>query len=104
MQRLICLRSYLLVSMIVDSLNRDIRNSASHLNMRYSIKDETFLLKVKNGKKYQVKTISAEKFIFEIFPMIGCLIQAFIYSCALLVLAGMDKTQYYKSVNTIYKI
>lgn len=88
--------------LIIDLLNRDIRNSYSHLNLRYSSHKTKYLLKIKSGKKFKTKELSVEDFLLNIYPTVGHISQGFIYSCALLILAGTDEKLYFKGVKSIY--
>ena len=83
---------------LVTVIDRDIRNADSHLNGRYSIKKEAYLMKnitkIKGKPQINEFTIPVKKMILEISPKIGWFVQGFLGAGILLVLAHADKEKY----------
>ncbi|KEH95898.1 hypothetical protein Z968_11780 [Clostridium novyi A str. 4552] len=65
---------------IIESINRDIRNAEAHLNLKYIPSQCIFTYKKKKGNKKINVNIRAEDMILNIHPKINWCIQAFVYS------------------------
>ena len=89
---------------LIDAIDRDIRNAEAHLDIRFHPGRVTFHLKVKQGNKIKTKEISADQMMVKIFPKVGWIVQAFTYSSMLLVLCGMEPTKFKKVINQIYHL
>ena len=91
---------------LIESIDRDIRNAEAHIDIRYDTNKDVFEIKLKEfGKKtIYIKHISAREMILEIFPKVGWIIQGFIFSCTLIVLAGTAPTKYKEMMRKINNI
>ena len=89
---------------LIDAIDRDIRNAEAHLDIRFHPSRGTFHLKVKLGNRIKTKEISADQMMVKIFPKVGWIVQAFIYSSMLLVLCGTEPTKFKKIINQIYHL
>lgn len=89
---------------LIDAIDRDIRNAEAHLDIRFHPGRVTFHLKVKRGNKIKTKEISADQMMVMIFPKVRWIVQAFTYSSMLLVLCGMEPTKFKKVINQIYPL
>ena len=89
---------------LIDAIDRDIRNAEAHLDIRFHPGRGTFHLKVKRGNRIKTKEISVDQMIFNIFPKVGWLAQAFTYSSMLLVLCGTEPTKFKNVINRIYHL
>ncbi len=87
---------------IISSIDRDIRNAEAHLNLQFITERAVFKYKVKDGKRIKSKEISAEDFILNKYPKIGCVAQGFIYSSILLILAHLDRNLYKTKIHQIF--
>ena len=87
---------------ILNSIDRDIRNAEAHLNLIFVPDRGVFKYKVKSGKKYRSKEISAEKFILNKYPKIGWVSQGFIYSALLTIIAHLDEALFRYKMQQIY--
>jgi hypothetical protein len=87
---------------IVDSIDRDIRNADSHLNIRFVPNKNSFKYKVKKDKKIKTKEISIENFVLQKYPVVGWIVQSFIYSVSLLVIAGTSPDNYKTKLEEIF--
>jgi hypothetical protein len=87
---------------ILNSIDRDIRNAEAHLNLVFLPDRGVFKYKVKSGKKYKSKEISSEKFILNKYLKIGWVLQGFIYSALLTVIAYLDQELFKSKIQEIY--
>lgn len=87
---------------ILHSIDRDIRNAESHLNLIFIPDRGVFKYKVKSGKKYKTKEISAERFILSKYMKIGWVSQGFIYSALLTIIAHLDPELFKTKMKQIY--
>ncbi len=87
---------------IITFIDRDIRNAEAHLNLRFIPEREVFKYKVRDGKRIKNKEISAENFILHKYPSIGWVVQGFIYSASLLILARLDSNLYKSKIHQIF--
>ena len=87
---------------IIDSIDRDIRNADAHLNIRFVPDKNSFRFKIKKGKKIKSKEVTIEKFIFEKFPVVGWITQAFVFSSMLLILAGLSPNKFRENAKKIF--
>ena len=89
---------------LIDAIDRDIRNAEAHLDIRFHPGRVTFHLKVKQGNKIKTKEISADQMMVMIFPKVRWIVQAFTYSSMLLVLCGTGPTKFKKVINQLYHL
>ncbi|MCJ7570725.1 MAG: hypothetical protein MUO82_02450 [Candidatus Thermoplasmatota archaeon] len=91
---------------LIDSIDRNIRNAEAHIDIRYDTNKDIFQIKVKEfGKKsINIKNISAKEMILEIFPKVGWIVQGFIFSCTLMVLMGTAPDKYTEIMDKINNI
>jgi len=87
---------------IINSIDRDIRNAKSHLDIRFVPVINAFYLKTKKNDRIISKKITTEQMVLQIFPKVVWVIQAFVYASALLVICGKDKNKYKEMINKIY--
>ena len=87
---------------ILHSIDRDIRNAESHLNLVFVPDRGAFKYKVKSGKRYKTKEISAEKFLLNKYMKIGWVSQGFNYSALLTIIAHLDRELFRTKIKQIY--
>ncbi len=88
---------------ILENVDREIRNAESHLDMRYSVSEGAFVYKVRRGGQTKTREIPAEGLFLKLLSL-GLVIQAFIYSGSLLVLAGTRPDRYRELVDRLLLI
>lgn len=69
------------------NINKEIRNAGSHLNLRFIPSEGVFQMKSKSGKKYKISKIPTNDFVFKYMPQPGYIVQGFMLSNMLLILA-----------------
>lgn len=89
---------------IINSIDRRIRNAEAHLNIRFVPRKNVFQYKMKKGKKYQYKEISAEEFILHKFPVIAWIPRAYFNANLLLLIAYNDKNKFMNIYKRYFKI
>lgn len=91
---------------LITSLDRDIRNAASHLNLYYNSNENVFIIKSteNKGRKGKTRKVKFEIMILKIYPFIGWFCQAFIYSGTLFVLAHENIEMFKLCFETVNKI
>jgi len=87
---------------IINSIDRDIRNAEAHLDIRYVPSLSAFYLKTKKKGKIVSKKITVEQMALQIFPKVVWVIQAFVYASALLLICGKNKNKFKEMINKIY--
>lgn len=88
---------------IITFIDRDIRNAEAHLNLRFVPEREVFKYKVRDGKRIKNKEISVKEFILHKYPSNGWVVQGFIYSASLLILAHLDSKLYKSKIQQIFR-
>lgn len=78
---------------IVSQIDRDIRNAESHVDMTFNPSKATFIYKVRKKGRTERREIQAIDLFFRLLAL-AAVIQAFIYSGSLLVLAGTRPKRY----------
>ncbi len=78
---------------IVSQIDSEIRNAESHVDMTFSPSRASFIYKVRKKGRTERREIQAIDLFFKLLAL-GAVIQAFIYSGSLLVLAGTKPDSY----------
>ncbi|MEC0089866.1 hypothetical protein [Paenibacillus macquariensis] len=75
---------------ITQVLNRNIRNADSHNTIKYSGQKNCIEIKKRVGNKTEIIEVSIDDWFLNVYPKTGWLVQAFIYSIALISLGISD--------------
>lgn len=87
--------------LLTDMLNRDIRNADSHLTLRYVVNKNQIEYKKRMGGKLNTNYITIEDWFLSIYPKVGWILQAFVYSSVLLCIGFSDKTRFMEKYTLI---
>ncbi|APQ74626.1 hypothetical protein [Clostridium botulinum] len=88
---------------LVDSINRDIRNTDAHLSINYNVKTDIFICKVPTKGKFKIIEIPLNDMCFSIYPKIAWIIKGFHYSIYLIKIALIDRGKFIKYFNKIFQ-
>lgn len=91
---------------LVTSLDRGVRNADAHNSIYYHSNENVYLLKSTSskGKKGKTRKIKPDDMIKNIYPFIGWISQAFIYSCIILCLAYEEMDRFKTSMARVIEI
>ena len=84
----------------IDGINRPFRNSTSHLDCTFNLKQNAYIYCVGNTRK--VCKMSGEDMVLKYYPSIGWVIQGFMYAGMLLILAHEDEVKYKQAIAGIF--
>lgn len=87
---------------LTDVLNRDIRNADSHLNIRYVPNKQVIEYKKRMGAKINTYEVTVNDWFLNIYPKVGWVIQAYIYSGVLMCIGFSDKSKFIDKYKQIY--
>ena len=87
---------------IIKLIYREIRNADAHLGIYFQHEREVIRFKVKRGNKIKISEISVKKFMLDVYPCVGWLVQAYLFSTSLLILAGTDELKFKTIFKRIY--
>ncbi|TCM99378.1 hypothetical protein EV294_102674 [Paenibacillus sp. BK033] len=88
---------------LTEVLNRDIRNADSHLSIRYIANKQIIEYKKRVGAKINTHNVTPTEWFLSIYPKVGWVIQAFIYSGVLMCIGFSDKPNFIQKYNQIFK-
>ncbi|EAC4520794.1 TPA_asm: hypothetical protein GYX03_15200 [Listeria monocytogenes] len=86
---------------LVEGINRKIRNNEAHLNLGVNIERAVIEIKEFKNQKVKIQTIEWEEFIREEWPNIGWSIQGFVYAEILFIQAVYDKERFVENYKKI---
>lgn len=87
---------------ITDVLNRDIRNADSHLNIRYVPSKGIIEYKKRMGAKIKTYEVTVHDWFLNIYPKVGWVIQAYIYSGVLICIGFSNKPKFIEKYKQIF--
>lgn len=87
---------------LTDVLNRDIRNADSHLNIRYVPNKQVIEYKKRMGAKIRTHDVTVNDWFLNIYPKVGWVIQAYIYSGVLMCIGFSDRSKFIEKYNKIF--
>ncbi|WP_050607252.1 hypothetical protein [Clostridium niameyense] len=90
-------------NILVDSIDRNIRNADAHLNIYFNVNEGVYVYKLLRKNKWKYIKVSATDMIINIYPKIGWIIQGFIYAISLLIIASEDKDKFIEYFYKIFK-
>ncbi|EHN14130.1 hypothetical protein [Clostridium sporogenes] len=89
-------------NILVDSINRNIRNADAHLNINYNMKKDVFICKLLKKGKFKIIEIPLNDMCFSIYPKIAWIIKGFLYSIDLIKISLTDRDKFIEYFNKIF--
>ncbi|AVP61703.1 hypothetical protein C7M79_13790 [Clostridium botulinum] len=89
-------------NILVDSIDRNIRNADSHSTIYFNVDKGEYVYKLLRKGKWKYINVTASDMIINIYPKIGWIIQGFIYTISLFIIASEDKNKYIEYSNKIF--
>ncbi|MBY6040617.1 hypothetical protein KUV96_10330 [Bacillus velezensis] len=85
-------------------INRFVRNSEAHLSIVYKPDSNKYAYKKTTNGKIETEYINMDEVILQLFPSVGWITQAFMYSIHLLILFHDDKVKFNELVKEIDRL